>query len=314
LGGCYWSNGLSVEYRSRVSLGYARAHTHTAVMKWTALVGNFISITRRCLWLACWLTIIANNSGLLAKPRGTAANSRGLLKRSAGLVSSSDPEARSWRATTLATKVSPSSSVLEPGSIAGSMKLTKAERLRRRKLERKQKRLSKQQTMKKSKSRSHPARHGTKDIKTKLKDSLDTDPDWSAPAAIAVNAAKDNMQQYAAKSITAAENDVLAHGKANRYAMTPRDLYSMMLEIESKLLGEMVRSRDTNDLLAKHSTWIDVLNRTVSENDENFTKLQSEVEHIRNVLKSEDEYHRSIEVKLSGLMLDIAEVSVVQTI
>jgi peptidoglycan hydrolase CwlO-like protein len=82
-----------------------------------------------------------------------------------------------------------------------------------------------------------------------------------------------------------------------------------MLELESKLLNEIIRNRDAHNTLTNHSSRLVSLNSTVEENQQNFATLQSQVNTIQKLLESEDEYHHSIEHKLSGMMLDIAEVS-----
>ena len=266
-------------------------------MNWRSLFEEFLCVATQRTWLiVCLLLFLDNCSEVKPHPGETDH-----LTISSSLVSHEILHLPTNRPIKRVDKTN-NATAMSLNNLASSQPavLSKSERIRRKK-ERKLKRLQKQrEKMSRSKAKGYK-----KSAQTKILESTITEGKTYKPEDNVLRTAMDHAQIK-----TMAENDVLGNGKTDKFNPASRDLYSKMLELESKLLNEIIRNRDAHSTLVGHTGRLDHLNSTAVEYELNVTMLQTQVNTIEKLLKSQDVYHHSIEHKLSGVMLDISEASI----
>ncbi|CAL1530632.1 unnamed protein product [Lymnaea stagnalis] len=90
-------------------------------------------------------------------------------------------------------------------------------------------------------------------------------------------------------------------------------LNSLVKDMESKLLDEMVRSRELNSTLSRHEALLSTAQKTLESYKANFTSVFRTMMQMERKLQHQRKINRSLNKKLSNVILDVVEVNNVLT-
>ncbi|KAH9495258.1 hypothetical protein Btru_016200 [Bulinus truncatus] len=90
-------------------------------------------------------------------------------------------------------------------------------------------------------------------------------------------------------------------------------LSSLVKDMEAKLLDEMVRNRELNATLARHETLLGHAEKTLEAYRANFSSVFRTMMSMERKLQHQRKINRSLNKKLSNVILDVVEVNNVLT-
>ena len=90
-------------------------------------------------------------------------------------------------------------------------------------------------------------------------------------------------------------------------------LKSQIKDLESRLLEEMVRSRELNSTLARHTTALDKAEKQLTSYTSNFTAIYRAIMFVQRQMQKQRRINKSLNKKLSNVLLDVMEVNNVLT-